>query len=329
MSGTAILAVNDLHIDYYTFEGVVRAVRGVSIELCRGESLCIVGESGSGKSTIGLAIVRALPPNGIVARGEILYNNVDILRLSEEEMSKRIRGKEISIVFQDPAATFNPLFTIGEVMLDVIAAQLGVRDRRRAYEHGIKMLKLVELPDPERVMNSYPHELSGGMLQRAAIAVALSANPKLLIADEPTTMLDVTIQAQVLDLLKRLRKELSLSMIFITHNLGVAAEVCDRIMVLYAGTMFEEGYADTILTNPIHPYTRKLLECIPRASRRVSRLRYIPGSLPDLKTPVSGCPFEPRCDYATKICSVSPPLVRVVGHRHRVACHLAQEKGGV
>ncbi len=321
-----ILSINDLHIDYYTPDGVIRAVRGVSIELCKGESLCIVGESGSGKSTIGLATIRALPQNAVITRGAILYNDIDILKLSEEEMSKRVRGKEISIVFQDPAAMFNPLFTVGEILLDVIATHLGIRDRRKAYEYGINMLKLVELPDPERVVNSYPHELSGGMLQRVAIAVALSANPKLLIADEPTTMLDVTIQAQILDLLKRLRNELSLSMIFITHNLGVAAEVCNRIMVLYAGTLFEEGYTEDILTNPIHPYTRRLLECIPRAGRRVSRLKFIPGTLPDLRTPIPGCPFAPRCEYTTDICRKTPPPIYEVGYKHKVSCHLYQKR---
>lgn len=328
MAGSTILAINNLYVDYYTQDGIVRAVRGVSIELCRGESLCIVGESGSGKSTVGLAIVRALPPNGVVAKGEIIYNGVDILKLSEDEMSRRIRGREISMVFQDPAATFNPLFTVGEVMMDVIAAQLDVEDRRAAYRHGIEMLKLVELPDPERVMNSYPHELSGGMLQRAAIAVALAAKPKLLIADEPTTMLDVTIQAQILDLFKKLRRELSLSMIFITHNLGVAAEICDRIMVLYAGTVFEEGYTEAILTNPLHPYTKKLLECIPRVSRRVSKLRHIPGLPPNPSAPIPGCPFESRCDYANSLCRASPPPLILAGDRHRVACHYALRGGG-
>lgn len=326
MAEETILSIRDLHVDYYTPEGVIRAVRGASLNLCRGESLCIVGESGSGKSTVGLAIVRALPPNAVVAKGEIVYSGVDILRLSEEEMSKRIRGKEISIVFQDPVAMFNPLFTVGDVLSDVISTHLDIRDRKKVYEHGIRMLKLVELPDPERIMNSYPHELSGGMLQRAAIAVALSANPKLLIADEPTTMLDVTIQAQILDLLKRLRKEFSLSMIFITHNLGVAAEVCDRVVVMYAGMLFEEGSTGDILANPIHPYTRKLIECIPRASRKVLKLKSIPGSLPDLRMYLPGCPFAPRCDYAMDICRSSPPPVYQAGYRHRVLCHLYPNK---
>lgn len=327
MVGDSILHINDLYVEYYTPEGVIRAVKGVSLTLCKGESLCIVGESGSGKSTIGLAVVRALPPNARIVKGEIQYSGIDILKLSEEEMSRNVRGREISIVFQDPSAMFNPLFTIGEVLSDVIATHLGIKDRRRIYEHGVSMLKLVELPDPERVFNSYPHELSGGMLQRAAIAIAISSNPKVLIADEPTTMLDVTIQAQILELFKKLRKELSLSMIFITHNLGVAAEVCDRIIVMYAGSLFEEGSVEDILTSPMHPYTKKLLECIPRTSRRVSRLKFIPGSLPDLRTPIAGCPFAPRCDLAMDICRKSAPQIARFGYNHRVACHLHQVKG--
>lgn len=321
-----ILDINDLHINYYTPEGIVRAVRGVSLNLCKGESLCIVGESGSGKSTIGLAIIRALPPNALIVKGEIYYNGMDILKLSEEEMTRNIRGKEISIVFQDPVAMFNPLFTIGEILSDVILTHLGLKDKRKVYEYGIKMLKLVELPDPERIYNSYPHELSGGMLQRAAIAIAISANPKVLIADEPTTMLDVTIQAQILDLLKKLKKEFSLSMIFITHNLGVAAEICDRIAVMYAGSLFEEGYIEDILMNPIHPYTKKLLECIPRASKRSLKLKYIPGSLPDLKTSILGCPFAPRCDFAMDICEKQLPSISEVSYKHRVSCHLSLAK---
>lgn len=326
MAGEGILQINDLYVEYYTPEGVISAVKGVSLTLCKGESLCIVGESGSGKSTVGLAIVRALPSNARIAKGEIRYNGIDILKLSEEEMSRNVRGREISIVFQDPAAMFNPLFTIGEVLSDVITTHLGLKDKRKVYEHGISMLKLVELPDPERVFNSYPHELSGGMLQRAAISIAISTNPKVLIADEPTTMLDVTIQAQILELFKKLRKELSLSMIFITHNLGVAAEVCDRIMVMYAGTMFEEGSVEDVLTSPLHPYTKKLLECVPRASRRVSRLKFIPGSLPDLRTPIAGCPFAPRCDLAVDVCRKSPPQVSEFGYSHRVACHLSLKR---
>ncbi len=315
-----LLEVNNLRVNYYTLEGIVKAVRGVSFRLRRGESLCLVGESGSGKSTIGLTIIRALPQNARV-EGNIIIDGVDILRISEEEMSRDIRGKKVSMIFQDPAATFNPLFTIGELMCDVMRHHLGIKDKVELRKRAIEMLKVVGLPDPERVFNSYPHELSGGMLQRAAIAIALSTNPELLIADEPTTMLDVTLQAQILDLLRKLKSKFNLSLIFITHNLGVAAEICDRILVMYAGVPFEEGPTEVILTRPLHPYTKRLLECVPRAHRRISRLRYIPGMLPDMKNPPPGCPFHPRCDECMDVCKKSLPLMVEVEPNHRVACH--------
>ncbi len=327
-TGEAILKVRNLYVNYYTLEGVIRAVRGLSFELRRGESLCIVGESGSGKSTLGLTIIRALPSNAVIADGEIILNGINILTLSDEEMSKKIRGKEISMIFQDPAATFNPLFTIGQTLSDVVRYHLGIKDKEELRKHVLKMLRTVGLPDPERVYKSYPHELSGGMLQRAAIAVALSTNPKVLIADEPTTMLDVTLQAQILDLLRKLKEEFNLSMIFITHNLGVAAEVCDRILVMYAGVPFEEGPCDEVLLKPAHPYTRKLLECVPRAHRRVGRLRYIPGMLPDPKNLPRGCPFAPRCEDAMNVCKEVVPKMIEIKPNHRVACHKYSAGGG-
>ena len=316
-----ILKVKNLHVNYYTLEGVIKAVRGLSFELRKGESLCIVGESGSGKSTVGLTIIRALPSNAIIASGEVVLNDINILSLSEEEMTNKIRGKKISMIFQDPAASFNPLFTIGQTLSDVVKHHLGIKNKEELRNHVLKMLRTVGLPDPERVYRSYPHELSGGMLQRAAIAVALSTNPEVLIADEPTTMLDVTLQAQILELLKKLKKEFNLSMIFITHNLGVAAEVCDKILVMYAGVLFEEGPCDEVLLKPAHPYTKKLLECVPRAHRRVGRLRYIPGTLPDPKNLPIGCPFAPRCEDVMDICRKALPGMIEIKPNHRVACH--------
>ena len=316
-----ILKVKNLHVNYYTLEGVIKAVRGLSFELRKGESLCIVGESGSGKSTVGLTIIRALPSNAIIASGEVVLNDINILSLSEEEMTNKIRGKKISMIFQDPAASFNPLFTIGQTLSDVVKHHLGIKNKEELRNHVLKMLRTVGLPDPERVYRSYPHELSGGMLQRAAIAVALSTNPEVLIADEPTTMLDVTLQAQILELLKKLKKEFNLSMIFITHNLGVAAEVCDKILVMYAGVLFEEGPCDEVLLKPAHPYTKKLLECVPRAHRRVGRLRYIPGTLPDPKNLPMGCPFASRCEDVMDICRKALPGMIEIKPNHRVACH--------
>ncbi|MCD6084576.1 MAG: ABC transporter ATP-binding protein [Desulfurococcales archaeon] len=326
-SGNVILNIKDLNVNYFTLEGVVKAVRGLSFTLRKGESLCIVGESGSGKSTVGLTIIRALPSNAVITSGEVVFNDVDLLSLSEEEMSNKIRGKEISMIFQDPAATFNPLFTIGQTLSDVVRHHLGIKEKDKVREHVQSMLRTVGLPDPERVARSYPHELSGGMLQRAAIAVALSTNPKVLIADEPTTMLDVTLQAQILDLLRKLKEEFNLSMIFITHNLGVAAEVCDKILVMYAGVPFEEGSCEEVLLRPIHPYTKKLLECVPRAHRRVGRLRYIPGMLPDPKNLPRGCPFAPRCERATEPCNERLPKMVEVRSGHRVACHILAPGG--
>ena len=314
------LVVENLTIHYYTLEGIVKAVRGVSFSVDKGESVCLVGESGSGKSTIGLAIVGALPANARVLSGKILVNNVNILELSSKELEK-IRGRSVSIIFQDPAASFNPLFTVGQMLSDVIRYKLGIHDKEELKKKAIEALKNAGLPDPERVYNSYPHELSGGMLQRAAIAVALSTRPDILIADEPTTMLDVTLQAQILELLQELRRKLGLALVFITHNLGVAAGVCDKILVIYAGAMMEFGPVDEVLVNPLHPYTRKLIECVPRSSVRVGRLKYIPGSLPDLRKLPPGCVFAPRCEEAMDICREKEPPLIEVKPGHFVACH--------
>jgi len=320
MSVTKPLVVENLTIHYYTLEGIVKAVRNVSFSVERGESVCLVGESGSGKSTIGLAIVGALPANARIISGKILVSGVNVLELDQKELEK-IRGKEVSIIFQDPAASFNPLFTIGQILSDVIKHKLGIDDKEKLKKKALEALRIVGLPDPERVYNSYPHELSGGMLQRAAIAVAVSTNPKILVADEPTTMLDVTLQAQILDLLQDLRKKLGLALVFITHNLGVAATICDRILVIYAGSTVEFGPVDEVLLNPLHPYTRKLIECVPRSSVRVGRLKYIPGSLPDLRKLPPGCVFEPRCEEALEICKMKPPELVEVKPGHFVACH--------
>ena len=316
-----LLSVEDLSVNYYTLEGVIKAVRNVSFHVDKGEVLCLVGESGSGKSTIGLAVADALPDNAEVARGRIIFEGRELLKLSEDER-RRIRGKEISVIFQDPAASLNPLFTIGEQLSDVMKVHLGIKNKEELRRMALEKLKTVGLPDPERVYNAYPHELSGGMMQRAVIAIALSTGTKLLVADEPTTMLDVTLQAQILDLLAYLRRKFDLSVLFITHNLGVAAEVADRVLVVYAGVEVEEGNIDEILEEPFHPYTRSLIRCVPRGHRRESRLEFIPGSLPDLRNPPPGCPFHPRCEETMEVCRKKIPPIVTVGEGHRVACWL-------
>ncbi len=314
-----LLRIDELTIHYYTLEGTVKAVRGVCLKLMEGESLCLVGESGSGKSTLGLAIAKALPTNARVVSGRILFRGRDITKLSSNDASWYV-GRKVAVIFQDPAATFNPLFTIGQQLMDVIKYRTGIKDVKELTKLAKEYLRKVGLPDPDRVLRSYPHELSGGMLQRVAIATALAIKPELLIADEPTTMLDVTLQAQILDLLRELKEEMGLSLLFITHNLGVAAEVCDRVAVMYAGKVVEVGGIEEVLTNPLHPYTRKLLECVPRVSVKVSRLRHIPGTLPNPINPPKGCPFAPRCDEALPKCFEEEPKLIEVGNGHEVAC---------
>ncbi|MCC6029343.1 MAG: ABC transporter ATP-binding protein [Candidatus Korarchaeum sp.] len=312
------LRLEDLSIAYETPFGLIHATTGVNFDVRRGESVCLVGESGSGKSTVGLAIAMALPPNARVMSGRILYGGVDLLRLSEEER-KKYSGREVSIVFQDPAATLNPLFTIGEQISDVLMSNLGLR-KDEALNRARKFLEIVGLPDSERVLKSFPHELSGGMLQRVNIAIAISTEPKVLVADEPTTMLDVILQAQILELFEKLKRELKLTLIFITHNLGVASEVCDRIIVMYAGTIVEDGPADEVISRPMHPYTIGLLDCVPRAHIRDRKLRSIPGSLPDLSKPLTHCPFADRCEEVREICTRAIPTSIDVNPGHRVSC---------
>jgi oligopeptide/dipeptide ABC transporter ATP-binding protein len=312
------LRLEDLSIAYETPFGLIHAITGVNFDVRRGESVCLVGESGSGKSTVGLAIAMALPPNARVMSGRILYGGVDLLRLSEEER-KKYSGREVSIVFQDPAATLNPLFTIGEQISDVLMSNLGLR-KDEALNRARKFLEIVGLPDSERVLKSFPHELSGGMLQRVNIAIAISTEPKVLVADEPTTMLDVILQAQILELFEKLKRELKLTLIFITHNLGVASEVCDRIIVMYAGTIVEDGPADEVISRPMHPYTIGLLDCVPRAHIRDRKLRSIPGSLPDLSKPLTHCPFADRCEEVREICTRAIPTSIDVNPGHRVSC---------
>jgi len=313
-----LLQVKDLSIVYETPFGTVHATTGVTFDVKRGESVCLVGESGSGKSTVGLAIAMALPSNARVIDGRVLYGNVDLLSLKEEE-KRRYSGREISIVFQDPAATLNPLFTVGEQIVDVLVSNLGLT-REKAMERARNFLKKAGLSDADRILRSFPHELSGGMLQRVNIAIATSTEPKILVADEPTTMLDVMLQAQILELFDKLRREMKLTLVFITHNLGVASEVCDRIIVMYAGTVVEDGLVNEVISKPMHPYTVSLLDCVPRTHMKARRLRSIPGSLPDLSRPPAGCPFADRCDEAKNVCRQARPALMEIAPGHRVSC---------
>ncbi len=322
MNSQPLLQIEDLSIDYIIIGGSIKAVRNVSFNIYEGEVVCLVGESGSGKSTIGLAIAGALPENAIIRSGKIIFKGKNLLN----EKSKNKKIDNIMIVFQDPAATLNPLFTVGEVISDVIRSHLQIRDKGKIREKALEAFRMVELPDPERIFNSYPHELSGGMLQRVVIAISLSTNPKMLIADEPTTMLDVTLQAQILDLLLNLKKKLGLSMLFITHNLGVATEVGDRTIVMYGGEIVEEASTSDSVNDPLHPYTRGLIECIPRTHIRHSKLKHIPGTVPDLRNPLKGCIFSDRCSEVMDVCRVVKPLLKEYSRNHKVACHLYVEE---
>jgi oligopeptide/dipeptide ABC transporter ATP-binding protein len=315
-----LLQVENLTIDYILADSIIKAVRNASFTIGEGEIVCLVGESGSGKTTVGLAIAGALPENAVIREGRIIFKGKNILghgsRTSPEKEDK------IMMIFQDPASALNPLFKVGEVVSDIIKNHLEMNDSVKVREKALEIFRMVELPDPERVFDSYPHELSGGMLQRIVIAIALSVNPALLIADEPTTMLDVTLQAQILNLLLNLKKRLGLSMLFITHNLGVAAEVSDRIIVMYAGEIVEEAKTMELLNNPLHPYTRGLIECIPRTHIRYSKLKSIPGTIPDLRNPTKRCIFADRCTEAMDLCyKIKPDLIEFSKDR-RVSCHL-------
>lgn len=317
-----LLKVERLNVEYRTRHGLISAVEDVSFVMNKGEVLGLVGESGSGKSTVGLSILRILPENAVI-RGSVLFEGRNLLELSEEEM-RAIRGKRISIIFQDPSSHLNPLFTVGQHMLDVMKTHLD-EDVAELREEAIRMLSMVGLPDPERVMGLYPHELSGGMQQRVMIAIALSTRPRLLIADEPTTAVDVTIQAQIIELMLDLRRKLGLSVLFITHNLALISEIADTVAIMYAGNLVEMGRREDVLNSPLHPYTKGLLESIPKIEgRRHGRLSYIPGFIPNLANPPPGCRFSTRCPYVIERCRrVKPqPYSR---NGHVAYCHLYGE----
>jgi len=320
-----LLEIRDLRTYFYTYAGVVRALEGVNLEIRKGEIFGLVGETGCGKSVTALSILRLVPSPGKIVGGEILFKGEDLLKLSEEEMRTRIRGKEIAATFQDPATYLAPSFTIGEQTSDVIKAHLNLEKsskRRRLYDRVIEVLKRVQLPDPWRVIKQYPHELSGGMRQRVMIGMGTSCNPSLFIADEATTFLDVTIGAQILRLFVDMNRRYGTTMLIITHNLGIVGEICDRVAVMYAGQVVETCDVDLLFNNPLHPYTNGLLQAIPRLDRDVERLKEIPGTIPNLIHPPTGCRFHPRCPQAMEICKEEPPKRVEVEPGHFISCHL-------
>lgn len=321
MAENTILEVNDLKTSFYTHMGEVQAVRRMSFKLEKGSVLGIVGESGSGKSVTALSIMKLIDHPGKIKSGQILFNDEDITQYTDSKMSN-LRGKEIAMIFQDPMTSLNPVLSIRHQMVEVIRRHNKI-SKTDAIARAVKMLDMVGIPEPEKRIKSYPHEFSGGMRQRVMIATALSCEPKLLIADEPTTALDVTIQAQILDIMKDIADKLDTSIILITHDLGVIAEICTDIIVMYGGMMMEKGTLDDIFYSPQHPYTRGLLKSIPRMdSGEKERLKPIEGSPPDLLSPPPGCPFSPRCPHAMHVCVVDAPPMFSVNETSQSACWL-------
>ncbi|MGQ9832281.1 MAG: ABC transporter ATP-binding protein [Candidatus Villigracilaceae bacterium] len=329
-SNVPLLDVKGLKTYYYTEDGIVHAVDGVDFCVYPGEVLGLVGESGCGKSVTSLSIMRLIAPPGKVVAGEIWFEGNDLLKLSEKEMIK-IRGDRISMIFQQPQTSLNPVFTAGDQVAEVLNIHEKIKNEE-AWERAVDMLRAVGIPDPERRARSFPHELSGGQAQRVMIAMALALRPALLIADEPTTALDVTIQAQILDLIRELRREFGASVILITHDLGVIAEMAERVAVMYAGEIVEQTDVSTIFDQPLHPYTQGLLGSIPVLGKRKERLEVIPGSVPNLVNLPPGCRFAPRCkarlEYGLQICTeLKPDLIRSTDG-HLVRCWLYQDAEG-
>ncbi len=322
---TPILSVRDLHTQFFTDDGVVQAVDGVSFDLFPGETLGIVGESGCGKSMTALSIMRLVPEPGRITTGEVRFRGEDLLKKSPEEM-REIRGRDIAMIFQDPQSSLNPVLQTGYQVEEAMLVHDKV-PKEKAAERTIALLKQVRIPAAERRVKDFPHQLSGGMRQRAMIAMGLSNTPALLIADEPTTALDVTVQAQILELLEDLNREIDTSIVMITHNLGVVAGLCTRVIVMYAGRIVEEGPVERIFDNPQHPYTWALLRSIPRIdASRHERLRSIEGLPPDLIRPPRGCRFHPRCPFRVERCFTDDPVLEDVGPEQRAACWVTMKR---
>ncbi len=321
-----IIVVDDLYVNFYTYAGVVKAIDGVSFCIERGETYCLVGETGCGKSVTSRALTRLILPPGKIERGRILYypepgKVVDIMKLSEEEL-RMIRGDEITYIFQDPGTALDPLYTIGYQISETMLVHGYINKIRKGVSRAIQLLKETLIPDPEQRIKSYPHELSGGMKQRAVIATSLANRPRLIIADEPTTALDATVQAQIMELLRNLKKKRGLTILLITHNMGLVAEMCDRVGVMYAGQLVEEAPTEELFRNPLHPYTRALLRAVPNPLRRIEKLESIPGTVPNLIYPPAGCRFHPRCAHVMDTCKRQKPELTRIGNKHYVSCWL-------
>ena len=314
----ALLEVKDLRTSFFTDAGEVKAVDGVSFELDRGRVLGIVGESGSGKSVTAYSIMQILAPTGRIVGGSIRFDGQELIGADENHMRK-VRGNRISIIFQDPMTSLNPTYTIGHQLMEAILLHTG-RNKAEARDRALEMLTLVNVNEPHKRLKQYPYELSGGMRQRVMIAMALACEPDILIADEPTTALDVTIQAQILELMQDLQKKLGMAIIMITHDLGVVAQMCDEVIVMYAGAVCERGTADEIFYTPAHEYTKGLMRSIPRDENNGQRLKPIAGTPIDLLNMPKGCPFAPRCENAMKICLTQRPGVMELGGSHTSAC---------
>ena len=319
MSSNVLLEVKDLYTYFYTTKGVVRAVDGVSFTLNKGEVLGIAGESGCGKSTLAYSIIRLVPPPGKIKSGEIYFMGENILKMDRETFRKKVRWKGISMIFQGAMNALNPVYTVGDQIAEVIMIHEGL-SKREAYVRVYKLLSLVGI-DPRRA-HSYPHELSGGMRQRALIAMALALSPSLVIADEPTTALDVVVQAQIMNLLKKLQRDLKTSIILITHDLSLIAEIADKVAIMYAGKIVETGTSEQIYYNPQHPYTKGLLAGIPRIRGEITKLEWIPGVPPDLRNPPPGCRFAPRCKFKFEPCDKEEPPIIEIEPGHYVSCWL-------
>ena len=321
---TPELLVKNLKVSFATPENELMAVRGISYQLNQGEILALVGESGCGKTVSALSILRLIQePPGKIVSGEILFAGKDLLKLKKKELQDR-RGKDIAMIFQDPMTSLNPVLTIGEQIIETLLRHTSL-SRKKAREKSFRLLEQVEIPSPKQKLDQYPHQLSGGMRQRAMIAMALSCSPRILIADEPTTALDVLIQAQILSLLKKIKNDTQMSILLITHDLGVVAEVAERVMVMYAGEIVESGLVDDIFRSPLHPYTLGLMESIPKletTQQELPKLKEISGTVPSLLQVPTGCPFHPRCSAAETRCKTDKPKLKKISQTHSVSCWL-------
>lgn len=328
MANKTILQVNNLLTQFHSENGVVNAVNDVSFEIKEGQTVCLVGESGCGKSATALSIMGLIDPaSGQVSKGEVLFQDKDLLKMKKADL-RRARGNEFAMIFQEPMSSLNPVLTIGEQITEPLMEHELIT-KKEAKKKALELIELVGIGGGSEIFSSYPHQLSGGMLQRIMIAIALSCNPSLLIADEPTTALDVTIQAQILDLLRTLKEERDMSMLLITHDLGVVAEVADYVIVMYAGKVIEHAPVVELFKNPQHPYTKGLLEAKPVINQRKERLYTIPGQVPDLANLKPSCYFSDRCEHTMSICRNKAPEMKPINERHEVACWLYEEKVGI